>query len=193
MKLQELLEKNIDIDKIEQRFKEIADLLFQKYYIKKGDDKYEFLEMEFYYYTKGHKDISTYRRNVEGGKWFFHNSGVDISFKSVCKNINLLSEDDYFGGILIRSLLKNGTEVIHGPLKCIDALFYYLDAFEIKEEEIPLIKKSDKIKDCSVLQTTRYTSLSEEKAKQRFGDGYGKLYRFYIQHPKWAEVKKSDK
>ncbi len=34
----------------------IAKKLFNEYHIKKGDSTYDFLEIEFYYFDKGHKD-----------------------------------------------------------------------------------------------------------------------------------------
>ena len=85
MELRDLLDlSNVEINNIEQRFEEIAKHLFQGYCIKKGNDQYKLLEIEFYYYTKDFEDIITYPRNVSSGKWFFHDSGVDITFESKC-------------------------------------------------------------------------------------------------------------
>lgn len=63
----------------------------------------------------------TIKREEEPGMWWLHEWGVDISFKS---------EKEYYGGILIRSLLneKSG-EYICGPKKCCWELFYS-SAFE---------------------------------------------------------------
>lgn len=52
MELRDLLDlSNVEINNIEQRFEEIAKHLFQGYCIKKGNDQYKLLEIEFYYYT----------------------------------------------------------------------------------------------------------------------------------------------
>ncbi|MDR0970927.1 MAG: hypothetical protein LBM25_00905 [Bacteroidales bacterium] len=176
MELRNLLDlSNVATNKIEERFKEIADLLFKEYCIKKGKDQYKFLEIEFYYYTKGFEDIITYPRNAKSGKWFFHNSGVDITFESdITKH--------YFGGILIRSLLKNDENVIKGPLNCLDSLFDIIDAFELEKKDLPLIVKNENEK-LPVIATTRYIGSKYDsfpKVKEE--------YRFYIKHPKWENI-----
>ncbi|GHT32328.1 hypothetical protein AGMMS49574_15630 [Bacteroidia bacterium] len=196
---------------IEAKFKKIAELLFQEYYIKKGDNKYEFLEIEFYYYTKGHEDIITYPRQVEAGKWFFHNSGVDISFESRCKDVKQPSAirkpgEDYFGGILIRSLLKKNKDdpkyqLITGPLKCTWDLFDVIDALKITSEDLPVITKKEETSIKKVHSTSRYISINDEKANQKFDVNFDDFnlfkkenYRYYIKDecPKWANLKKSD-
>jgi hypothetical protein len=195
---------NIDVNQIDERFEEIAKLLFEACFIQKGDDRYEFLEIEFYYYTKGFEDIIAYPRDVEAGKWFFHNSGVDISLESKCENINCYSnkrkpDNDYFGGVLIRSLLKNESEIITGPLKCNWALFDFFDAFQIETKNQPLIVKKNVNKNISILKTNRYIPMKDEKARLRFGENYTvfkeyqkKRYRFYINHPCWQDIKKAE-
>jgi hypothetical protein len=204
MELQELLNlRDVNADEIEQRFDEIANLLLNEYHVKKGHSIYEFLEIEFYYYTENHEDIITYPRNVGNGKWFFHNSGVDISFESQCLNEKLSAkirkpDNDYFGGILIRSVLKDGNKFITGPLKCMWFLFDYLDAFG-NIEELPIIVKRENKKTAPVLKTNRYIPINEEKSQIRFGNNYAvfaeynkKQYRYYIKHLKWDEIKKSE-
>jgi hypothetical protein len=202
MELRESLDlSSVDVTKINQRFKEIANLLFQEYHIEKGKNIYEFLEIEFYYYTAGHEDIITYPRNEKSGKWFFHDSGVDITFGSKCEDIkcpcNIRKPNgDYFGGILIRSLLKNGKERITGPQKCKWSLFDAFDAFELKQNELPLIIKNETNKTIPVSKTIRFIPIEEDKAQQKFGDNFNAFrkyrkesYRYYIEHPKWAGIK----
>jgi hypothetical protein len=198
--LRDLL-SGVDVTNINQRFEEIAKLLFQEYHIQKGKTIYEFLEIEFYYYTKGHEDIITYPRNIERGKWFFHDSGVDITFESKCKDIECdcktrQPNGGHFGGILIRSLLKNGEELITGPQNVLDSLFDAFDAFELKQDDLPLIIK-DKTNTTIPIPTNRFISIKEDKAQQKFGDNFNAFckyregpYRYYIEHPKWAGIKK---
>lgn len=77
--------------------------------------KYRILEIEFYFFKKNvFEDCFTYKdeRQKTNGCWFFHYSGVDITFGS--KNT--------WGGILLRSLaaINNKgqiSKVICGPLK----------------------------------------------------------------------------
>ena len=40
------------------------------------------IDIEFYWFSKNHKDTITYPRNCNAGDWFFHNSGVDLAFDS---------------------------------------------------------------------------------------------------------------
>ena len=99
---------------LEAKFDEIAKILLTKTKIKKGALSYDILDIEFYLFCKGHEDIITYPRNCEAGEWFFHNSGVDITFKS--KKVNFIDnhsglkavfskdENIFFGGILLRGI-----------------------------------------------------------------------------------------
>ncbi|MDH6310146.1 hypothetical protein M2451_003038 [Dysgonomonas sp. PFB1-18] len=201
--LRDLLDlRNVDINKIEQRFEEIAKYLFLECCIEKGNDHYKFLEIEFYYYTKDLEDIITYPRNASCGKWFFHDSGVDITLESKCTDTDCGGDkrepnEDYFGGILIRSLLKNDKEIITGPLKCSWALFDFIDAFVLEKEDLPLIvnNKNEKL---PVITTSRYIPINEEKSRVRFGNNSDaflsfkeKSYRFYIKHPLWEDITKA--
>ncbi|MDR1644760.1 MAG: hypothetical protein LBS05_02890 [Tannerellaceae bacterium] len=172
------------MEKPESRFEEIANDLFHHYHIRKSKDTYDFLEIEFYYYTGKHKDVITYRRTSPPGYWFFHQSGVDITFAS--------EEGKSYGGILIRSLLKNGETVIAGPLKCKRDLFDRFDAFEEKGE-FPLIEKKKETTPKQIIQTQRWIRLDEHKARRRFLNEYDSFeqfrtapYRFFvkeIKHP----------
>lgn len=63
---------------IQSKFHEIAEKLMYNYIIKKGEARYAIVEIEFYYYSPYHPDIITYPRNLSAGRWFFHQSGVDL-------------------------------------------------------------------------------------------------------------------
>ena len=157
--LVELLERVNDSsvkDNAFEIFKEIATELMSKFAIKKGDDYYQMVEIEFYWYSHNHPDLSVYPRNSKVGNWYLHPSGVDITLESCVKNIDKLrqdwdfaknkqeNEENYpkdcsYGGILIRTLRKFKPEdndnqynkkeennYINGPWKCCDKLFDYL-------------------------------------------------------------------
>jgi hypothetical protein len=133
----EELKKLLDLSKlkssnvIEDCFRKVAKELFQNYHIEKGENCfYDFVEIEFYYYSEGHQDVITYARTANAGDWFFHNSGVDIAFKSV-------NDKECYGGILIRGI-KKGDAVIAGPLNCVDELFDKFTALEIPKD-FPII------------------------------------------------------
>lgn len=154
--LVELLERVNDSsvkDNAFEIFKEIATELMSKFAIKKGDDYYQMVEIEFYWYSHNHRDLSVYPRKSEAGNWFLHPSGVDITLKSnIIKDDEDISKlrqrwedakkeqkDDYskkssYGGILIRTLRKltpnndpdDMDSFIVGPWNCSDTLFDYL-------------------------------------------------------------------
>ena len=131
-------------------FKEIATKLMSEDAIKKGGDFYQMVEIEFYWDSPNHPDLSVYPRKSAAGNWFLHPSGVDIMLQSdFDKEITKLrnewneakknqtadySEKSSYGGILIRTLRKLTTEnnsedsksFIVGPWNCSDALFDYL-------------------------------------------------------------------
>ncbi len=139
----------------DEEFANLAESLMRNFRIKKGEDQlYWITDLEFYIYTDSHRDIITYPRNCEAGRWFFHASGVDISFESEVrmephpnthKQKPYLDKTAVFGGILIRGIIDNdGTLPINGPMNVCDALFDQFNAFgtldnfpQIKEASIP--------------------------------------------------------
>lgn len=119
-------------------FDRIADLIMNHCVIRKDSAEYEIVEIEFYLFADSHKDLITYPRNVEAGRWFFHPSGVDITFSS---------NDGKFGGILLRGMRRvSDDKLILGPLKCVDELWDNFDAFNPDVEEFPrlITKESGK-------------------------------------------------
>lgn len=103
-------------EKIKNDFQFIAVQLFRNYHIRKGEYRYDFLELEFYYHNEKHPEKCVYPRNSYAGDWFFHLSGVDIAFKSD-------QDKGFYGGILVRALVRTKADgadpvVIAGPLCC---------------------------------------------------------------------------
>lgn len=96
-----------DIRDYDNYFAEIAQELMCSYIIATDKATYDIIEIEFYLCTPEHRDVITYPREMAEGRWFFHASGVDITFRST-KSV--------FGGILIRGLRKNKDKYI-GALK----------------------------------------------------------------------------
>ena len=181
----------------------IAKKLFDEYHIKKGDSTYDFLEIEFYYFDKGHKDYITYHRTINKGKWFFHPSGMDISFESSCEEgfkKTSKAGENFFGGILIRSLAKDGNIAITGPLKCCWELFDCFSAFELKPNELPIIERRSVVNQFEIYKTKRFINFDKAKAQKNYGDTNFisfndhllKRYRYYNKHPKWEEIKTRD-
>ena len=131
------------------KFAELANAILCDFQIEKGDKRYWITDIEFYVYTDSHRDIITYPRNCRAGMWFFHPSGVDISFASKVDLMEhpkkhqlmpFLTKDAVFGGILIRGIVLDckGASPVDGPMKVCDELFDQFDAFE-KPGDFPVI------------------------------------------------------
>jgi hypothetical protein len=104
------------IETIEQSFKNIANALFNDYVINVNDRFYKLLDIEFYYFSEEKFTDPYIHRNAlqkETGRWYFHESGLDITFGA----------DGNHGGILIRGIGKlseDGKQLedeVHGPVK----------------------------------------------------------------------------
>ena len=76
-------------EELDNLFKDVATKLMSEFAIKKGDDYYQMVEIEFYWYSPNHRDLSVYPRKSEAGNWFLHPSGVDITLKS-----NIVKDDE---------------------------------------------------------------------------------------------------
>ena len=128
----------------QKTFDEIAEILLNKVAIRKGKKIFYIKDIEFYLYENNHRDIVTYPRICKAGQWFFHPSGIDISFESsVDVKSNdyelfqpILNEDAFFGGVLIRAIYpadKAPADAckynLDGPHKVEWALFDSFDAF----------------------------------------------------------------
>lgn len=137
--------KGIFLD--EKELKKSALKLMGGYHIVKGDFHYQIAEIEFYYYSAQHPDIITYPRVGLDKKWFFHQSGVDITINS---------NNEEFGGILIRSIIRKDDDTkICGPQKCVDELFNFIDIQGRDISEIPQIEPTEN-NDVEVVSTQRY-------------------------------------
>lgn len=176
------LEKLLDLSElasdkeVKNRFEQLATVLFRNHHIQKGDVRYDFLEIEFYYYSREHRDIVTYPRTANVGECFFHMSGVDITFKSESEYrkepSSKVAEGDFFGGILIRSLLRHEkgiSKIITGPYNCMDDLFDKFNALDIPQNS-PCVVLNEAT-DMTPLKTTRWipslnTNNAEEKKKK---------------------------
>ena len=121
-----------------EAFASIAQDLLTHYIIQKGEAKYRITDIEFYLYHDRHKDIITYPRITPAGSWFFHSSGVDITFESDVffpkhSKKPRLTTNAFFGGILIRGIekivLAGKNEPFKGPMLSCNELFDQFDAF----------------------------------------------------------------
>lgn len=144
----------------QKTFDKIAKILLNKVAIRKGKKIFYIKDIEFYLYENNHRDIVTYPRICKAGQWFFHPSGIDISFESsVDVKSNdfelfqpILREDAFFGGVLIRAIYpadKAPSDAckynLDGPHKVEWALFDSFDAFNEVTDFPHLIECEHKI------------------------------------------------
>lgn len=170
--LRELLSKVVpecdDVD-CNELFNVIANSLIKNFAVKKGSKLYRFTDIEFYYYDSQIDDYRddnenkkvTYPRTCKQGQWFFHNSGIDLTFNSD-------ADKGYGGGILIRGLRKEeANKTLNGPKNCYNELYeVYEDAFS---PSAPYIVASNHI-EYSVKSDKRYN----------LNDRNNRLWRFHV-------------
>lgn len=149
------LDANMNTSDIEERFEQIAKVLFECFAIQKGETMYLFKEIEFYFYNKNHRDIITHPRESKPLCWYINDfGGIDLNFGSKIryeKRLNsngkkvekyVLDDSAYFGGILIRQLIsEDGCEVLNGPWACAE-LFRCYDATGV-DNEFPVLLEHD--------------------------------------------------
>ncbi|MBD5250797.1 MAG: hypothetical protein HDS56_06440 [Barnesiella sp.] len=140
-------------------FKSIADDLLNHVFIAKDDKFYEIIDIEFYLFSHAHPDVITYPRQIDGGQWYFHQSGVDLSFAS---------DDTVFGGILIRGICehKDGATPIIGPLKCVDKLWDQFDAFNPSPVSYPRIVMSDISLGKQIISSKRWIKVTKSQTHE---------------------------
>ena len=145
-------------DYIERTFTEIAEVLKNGGVIKYGDVEYRILDFEFYFYNKNHKDISVHPRNSEALCWYINDfGGIDLNFESkISKKVvekgktwsfkYELTNDSYFGGILIRQIQRLSDKMVFdGPWKVAD-LFRIIDATsQVQNNPILVLKQLETI------------------------------------------------
>ena len=135
--------------KIESIFKDIAKNLLNNFVIRKGDELYRMVEIEFYCNLTDTAHI-TYERMTDAGEWFNHDFGVDLTFKSNEKS---------YGGILIRSI-ECDRKFCNGPLKT-RALLFQFDAFGGKNA-VPMLEYNPREEAIEPVAATRY-NISEKQ------------------------------
>ena len=151
------LDANINTTGIEERFEQIAKMLFESFAIQKREKKYLFKEIEFYFYNNNHRDIITHPRASKSLCWYVNDfGGIDLNFASNIKRESIanskgknvekyvLNDSAYFGGILIRQLIsEDGSAILSGPIACAE-LFRCHDATGV-DKEFPVLVDNNAI------------------------------------------------
>lgn len=149
---------NMDYDEL---FNIIATKLFSDYVIKKGDKQYKIIEIEFYLYNKTHPDVITYPRHIEAGRWYFHQSGIDITFES---------NEESFGGILIRGIQDSNGRKFLGPLKCVEELWDNFNAFTSTTDEYPYLQLQENNFHVEIYRYKRWIPVAEKDKSKKLSE-----------------------
>lgn len=153
----------IDTTDINASFAKIARSLMCDHVIQKGNNKYAIVEIEFYLYTDTHRDVVTYPRDTQTGQWFFHQSGVDLTFKS--------ETPLQFGGILIRAikpLNSDNSKIIWGPQKCVEKLWDVFDAFSADTSAYPhIVAEHSDLNPADLCRSKRWIDIKTEKRSDK--------------------------
>ncbi|MBO4840357.1 MAG: hypothetical protein J5524_04575 [Bacteroidaceae bacterium] len=192
------LDADMNTSDIERRFEQIAKMLFEYFAIQKGETKYLFKEIEFYFYNKNHHDIITHPRVSKPLCWYVNDfGGIDLNFSSniefncrynekgkIIKKY-VLDDSAYFGGVLVRQLIeKESDEVLKGPLACAE-LFRGYDAFGINlSEDIPVLVECDNGKTESITTKSRVNILRSNQIAEKKVDNILYAYSEYPEKEK---------
>ena len=179
-----------DDNSILTSFQEIAKSLLLDYQITVNDSNhYRFTEIEFYLSYPSHPDPYPHLddRQLEMGQWYFHDSGIDITFGC----------PDYHGGILIRSIRKSQDgPFFNGPWVVRRELLRHLTyaatgQLSIKVQPIQNNKKGDPVQ----IYTSLRIGLNPQRDDKNGYKYFNAEYRFVIlkedttNHCRKAELK----
>ncbi len=158
-------------------FKRIASDLMNRFILLSGDKRFRITEIEFYYFNeRTHPDpfVHKHRLQLETGRWYFHASGLDLTF----------GDGKNFGGILLRAVcgLKNEKagnkreEYFYGPLNVVTELFGQFGKASHHAIHFGLMEAQNK-------EVTKEEPLAATRiglAALEGQDYHASLYRFFI-------------
>lgn len=171
----------IDEANIDDDFQRIANDLLNNRIIKVENSLYRITEIEFYYRDEARKHDDSYVHGHEmqkqKGKWYFHGSGIDITFGT----------SEAFGGILIRAMVNiQSNEYFYGPLVCVQELFRNFPAISNTEINFGLIPaKNGQLFSEKLIRAPRVGLKPENNPEM-----WNKFYRFLIM-PKQKHANKT--
>lgn len=129
-----LSEAGMQGEKYTTNYAAIARALMNNFAISRQGHLFRIVELEFYHNATddANNKKKTYERKTAAGDWYFHSSGVDISFEST---------DSLYGGILIRAIHdEKAQQFIKGPQNVVNRLFDRFTALDTPEDFPVLIE-----------------------------------------------------
>lgn len=146
----------------EKDFQKIATNLMNNFVIRANGNDFRLAEIEFYLHEKDkheddfiHAKIINEKPNdsanhqIKMGCWYFHYSGIDLTFGDSQKN--------RFGGILIRSIIPLDEKIkpIIGPLKLKNHLLNQYENISHSGDFLKVISIEDKLKPDEIIPMPR--------------------------------------
>lgn len=162
---------------LEERFEQIASMLFNNFAIQSDNKLFLFKEIEFYVYNKQHRDIITHPRASKALCWYINDfGGIDLNFKSSIKrerrvnsrgkNVEkyVLDDSACFGGILIRQLEEKGSgDILKGPLACAELFRNYEATGHNINKDLPILVEHDNKNAGDIIPKHRVNILSSKQ------------------------------
>ncbi|MFC2080875.1 hypothetical protein ACFLR8_01530 [Bacteroidota bacterium] len=136
-----------DEDRVPAFLDQISELIFQNFILHIGYETYRFSEIEYYINSYFHEDPFTHQdpRQTDPGKWYVHESGMDITF----------GVGNIYASILIRGIMEESTNgFISGPLKVMKKVFTALNSIDNKNHEF-FIEYKENIEETSWIKHKR--------------------------------------
>jgi hypothetical protein len=183
--LEELL-KEVTPEKTEDQLKDIFENLAEElinncHIVKQHKEFYDITDIEFYYCSKNHFDLTVYPRNTNIGEWFFHQSGVDLTFQSSLGDLDnngkiKINSNFGFGGILIRGIRPVNNKKICGSLKTEWELFDKMSALnsDANSNYVPIIVKREQPLKQELYRVKRHNieRFNKERLKTKLLDSF---------------------
>lgn len=176
------LNLKIDNQMLENDFERIASEIMNDWILQVENSKYRVTEIEFYFKSDKHLDNYTHGHELQKkiGQWYFHGSGVDITF----------GNDNYYGGILIRAIYKldpDGNKYIYGPIKVVTELLSSITSVYYNTFALGLIPDKEKIIQREKPIAAPRVGLNSKNDSTM----HDKLYRFLVM-PKMQHAEKTN-
>lgn len=150
---------------VQKSFSSIASELINNYELKINDQIFQFIDIEFYFFSNVHKDGFTMSHNRKLGEFEAHKYGVDIS---------LGNSNDSYGGILIKSLLHETRIIPKSHIRN-----EIINNFQIGQNKIEINKKQNRTEK-KLIQTERENLGKIDITKNRDEKFKKGKYRFII-------------
>jgi len=171
----QVLTGEYSLDQLQAKFDEIANFLMNASVLKVNNVTYRITELEMYYNdNSSHVDpyIHMHKNQLQSAEWYFHGSGLDITFGNDNK------ENNIYASLLIRGIknLESG-KYIDGPLNVVTELFSKMGKVYKENQVFHLLPYTYEDKEIPA-KSTRVGLNKKEEDEDNYID---RLYRYIIE------------